>query len=108
MMKKIIILMCSLNLNTLKKMKVKPDAIVLIKSTIPIGFSDSVNSKFKGMSGLFFSRILREGYGVEDNLYPSRIIIKTNQNWKELSKIFKDLSKNNPKVFYMEKHRSSY
>ena len=49
----------SLILNTLKKIeKVKPDAIVLIKSTIPIGFSDSVNLKFKRMR-LFFSRIFK-------------------------------------------------
>ncbi len=61
-----------------------PDSTVVIKSTIPVGYTDSILAKFKIKNILFSPEFLREGHALYDNLYPSRIVVSYPKSRPEL------------------------
>lgn len=76
---------------------------VVIKSTIPIGFTQKVKNIFTNLDIIFIPEFLREGKSIEDNLYPTRIVIGDKSSiGKSFADLFLSISRNDPQVIYME------
>ena len=74
-------------------MDVNPDAYMVIKSTIPVGYTETVRKKYNCDRILFSPEFLRESKALYDNLYPSRIIVGCTDELRDVAKKFADLLK---------------
>ena len=74
-------------------LSVNPNATMIIKSTIPVGYTESVRKKYNTNNVLFSPEFLRESKALYDNLYPSRIIVGCNKEQKDKALEFANLLK---------------
>jgi len=75
---------------------------ILIKSTVPIGYTNILRNKYRNSEIIFSPEFLREGHALHDNLFPNRIIIGSKNKFAiKLSELFLDFAQNKPKIFFM-------
>ena len=72
-------------------MSVNPDAVMVIKSTIPVGYTRSVRERKHSKNIIFSPEFLRESKALYDNLYPSRIIVGCDDETRDVAEVFAHL-----------------
>ena len=74
-------------------LSINPRAVMVIKSTVPVGYTDSLYAKYSNINLLFSPEFLRESKALYDNLYPSRIIVGHPANLKKEADTFANILK---------------
>ena len=72
-------------------LNVNPDVLMVIKSTVPVGYTESVREKYGVKNILFSPEFLRESKALYDNLHPSRIVVGCSDDQKEEARMIADL-----------------
>ena len=80
---------------------------IIIKSTVPIGFTESVKKRFVNLKIFFVPEFLREGSALEDNTNPSRIVIgDTEKSSNKIAELFLSITSNRPSIFFMQSNEA--